>query len=72
MKEIYKKALVNVLFTVFVAALLIVLIPKIWIYFLPFLIAWLIAACKLGSTLPAILIASSNSVVFAILPPPHC
>ena len=45
MKEIYKKALVNVLFTVFVAALLIVLIPKIWIYFLPFLIAWLIAAC---------------------------
>ena len=45
MKEIYKKALVTVLFTVFVAALLIVLIPKIWIYFLPFLIAWLIAAC---------------------------
>ena len=36
MKEIYKKALVNVLFTVFVAALLIVLIPKIWIYFLRF------------------------------------
>ena len=36
MKEIYKKALVNVLFTVFVAALLIVLIPKISIFFCRF------------------------------------
>ncbi len=45
MKEIYKKAFVNVLFTVFVAVLLVILVPKIWIYFLPFLIAWLIAAC---------------------------
>ena len=45
MKEIYKKAIVNVLFTVFVVALLIILVPRLWIYFLPFLIAWLIAAC---------------------------
>lgn len=45
MKEIYKKAIVNVLFTITVLALMILLVPKVWKYFLPFVFAWLIAAC---------------------------
>lgn len=45
MKEIYKKAIVNVLFTIFVAVMVIILVPRFWTYFLPFLIAWVIAAC---------------------------
>lgn len=45
MKQPYKKAIVNVLFTLFVIGILLFLVPKVWIYFLPFLLAWLIAAC---------------------------
>lgn len=45
MKEIYKKAIVNVLFTLIVFALIILLVPRVWKYFLPFIFAWLIAAC---------------------------
>lgn len=45
MKEIYKKAIVNVLFSIAVVILILFLVPKVWTYFLPFLIAWVIAAC---------------------------
>ena len=45
MKEIYKKAIVNVIFSIVVMILIVLLVPKVWKYFLPFLIAWLIAAC---------------------------
>lgn len=45
MKEIYKKAIVNIIFSIVVMVLILLLVPRVWKYFLPFLFAWLIAAC---------------------------
>lgn len=80
MKQEYVKAFLNILLTFILFILFITIVPRIWIYFLPFIIAWIIAACaspivqflekkikikrKMGSALVIILVIALIALLF--------
>jgi len=45
MKLEYKKAIINIIFSAIILVGFLLIVPRIWIYFLPFIIAWIISLC---------------------------